>query len=278
MPRKCPFTIEEQYEMISEYEDGRSSVELSAKYGKAPSTIHHYLRKFSIPTRSNKINSRKFEVDHSYFKNIDDEHKAYWWGFICADGYLTCGNKVCIALAECDIEHLKKFAHDINTDYSIKTYKKSIGKNYSRIQITSDEMYKDLKCLGVIEHKSLKLAAPEIEDIDLKRHFIRGYYDGDGSISYYKVNYWYAYKFKITGTTSMLNFIKDFIENNTKIKVGAFYKRRKNDTDNYSFDIGGNIQVVKLLELLYYNSTIYLDRKYERYMTLYNHYNSRFDG
>lgn len=60
-----------------------------------------------------------------------------------------------------------------------------IGKEYSRIQISSKTLTADLLKLGCTPRKSLTLKFPNdgiFKSNDLIRHFIRGYFDGDGSV------------------------------------------------------------------------------------------------
>ena len=94
-------------------------------------------------------------------------------------------------------------------------------------------------------------------------HFIRGYYDGDGSLTYGHVqkNGMQNYFIKITGTYDMIQNIQKVFQ--TNVKEEQRYPER--GIDNYSITIGGNIQVCRILDSLYNNATIYLERKYNRY-------------
>lgn len=134
--------------------------------------------------------------------------------------------------------------------YSEKSY---TTVTYSRILITSELLKNSLAKHGVGENKTFQLTFPDILK-SLQFHYIRGYFDGEGSLSYYaKAN---TYQVKICGTKEMLEEIKR--------RVGfvghKLYKRHDGQTNNYYISIGGNMQVISIMDLLYKYSTISLDR------------------
>lgn len=71
------------------YNSGLSTVKIGKMFGKHYSTVRNILINNGVKLRSNKINSRKYTINENYFKNIDTEEKAYWLGFIYADGYIS---------------------------------------------------------------------------------------------------------------------------------------------------------------------------------------------
>jgi intein-encoded DNA endonuclease-like protein len=221
-------------------------------------------------SRSNKTLARKYDVNHNYFNVIDEERKAYWLGFFYADGFV-CRNKkqknVGISLGAKDGEHLELLKSDIDATYKIHTYSSfSFGTKvvYNRLLMTSDKMYDDLINKGAVERKSLILKFPtkEIVPDDLINHFMRGYFDGDGSFSKSKSS---IYQFKLCGTMEFLSSCFELL-GFPKVKL---YKRRKCSTrNNFQGDIGGRLQVKKIGDFLYRDSSICLDRKYQRYLQL----------
>lgn len=237
------------------------------------STISLALKNWDIPKRSMKQISRKFKVNESYFKQIDTEDKAYWLGFIYADGYLTNGNQIGITLGRKDKEHIEKFLKSIASNYEIKDYESDTGFGkvlYSRVIITSEKMYSDLYKLGVMENKTLELTFPNI-DRNLLNHFVRGYFDGDGSLSGNVP----SVRFKVCGTKEFLKSLIDILNREIVDYQGTFnykfYKRYKErDINNYYISYGGNIKVRNIMNYIYKDSTIYLDRKYNKYEFLKN--------
>ena len=129
-----------------------------------------------------------------------------------------------------------------------------------RIAIGSKKLAEDLKKLGCTERKSLTLTPNKKIPENLVYAYIRGYWDGDGGLSYSaKNNRWHAY---CTSTKEMLNF---FIEK-MQINTTPFLEHRCSKTYRISFN--GRINVYKKMSLLYDNATIFLDRKRELYLKL----------
>jgi hypothetical protein len=143
----------------------------------------------NLPIQSQRgRHARKYKVNHSFFKDINTEEKAYWLGFIYADGCVR-NNLLLIGLSELDQCHLHRFTRSLDSDYKIslkKIYNHKLRKEYrsANIQICSQEIYQDLLSKGVTPRKSatLQFPAQNIVPSYLLRHFIRGYFDGDGSI------------------------------------------------------------------------------------------------
>lgn len=120
-------------------------------------------------------------------------------------------------------------------------------------------MYDDLASHGLVERKTNTITFPitSIKD-ELIHHFIRGYFDGDGSMSGLKKD---TYAIKICGTESMLRSIEKFFPIKNKERV--LYERKEGQVVK-SLDISGSKQIVDCINYLYNNATIYLDRKYEK--------------
>ena len=108
---------------------------------------------------------------------------------------------------------------------------------------------------------------PNLTDIALVMHFIRGYMDGDGSISISKTKYGDSFRLRFEGTLEVLTWLQFIF--NTKCKL---QKRKKDDKNSYSLDYGGNLSVLSKLNLIYNNATVFLDRKYARYKMLQSFY------
>lgn len=190
-------------------------------------------------------------------------------GFIYADGYVSkkiiteTEKKIGIALSTKDINHLEKFKKHINSTYPINVYKsKSFGGveiEYCRLLMNSDQLFDNLVAKGAFEKKTLILNFPNesIVPKELQNHFIRGYFDGDGS---FKKNNDGFYAFNLCGTKEFLLKCQDILAKQTKLE-----KRHKDNKNNYSFSIGGRLQAKKIGDYLYKNATVYLERKYNRY-------------
>ena len=185
MDKRVKISDEEKQRMVDMYLSGMSSVQIGAIVGRSASNVAGYIKRAGIQRRSNKENSRKYTLNHDYFENIDNEQKAYWLGFMYADGYVTKRGQVGISLAMRDMDHLHKFNNCIESTYSIKVYTQTsgyvVGTEYCRLLFQSNKMKDDLEKHGCMEQKTNILKAPILEK-KLAPHFIRGYLDGDGCI------------------------------------------------------------------------------------------------
>ncbi|WP_028130638.1 LAGLIDADG family homing endonuclease [Selenomonas sp. AE3005] len=285
MPRKGSTCIpaEKQNLVIDLYKKGHGVWYISEIVGVHGTTIHRFLKRKGL-NRSVQEIPKKHHYNEDFFETIDSEEKAYWLGFFYADGYLTSdkySKRIGLSLGKKDRDHIEKFKRAINSDHIIHDYKTTggykIGTEYSRIMLTSSKMYNDLVKQGCFPHKSNILKGPNIES-DLKSHFIRGYYDGDGGVTQTKSKakkYSNAesplifYRIKITGTPELLDYIKEFIEENGVAKIKRYYQRKHGQIVR-TLDFGGNIQVKNFLDLLYNDATVYLTHKYDRYVCLCN--------
>ena len=119
-----------------------------------------------------------------YFQHIDTEEKAYHLGYLMADGNVSIYNgQYCLKLV-CKIEDreiIDKFLHAIQSQNKVYIYTAD-NKEYLRVSLSSVQAVKDLIKLGVIPRKSGFECIPNIHP-DLIRHFVRGFFDGDGIVS-----------------------------------------------------------------------------------------------
>lgn len=249
-------------EIVPEYLAGSSTVALSKKYGFHCSSIRSYLIKNGVTLRSNKVNSKKYKADDRVFEVIDTEEKAYWLGFLYADGYVssTNGKRIGLALSTKDYKHLEKFKSFLNSDYPISVYTSSGYSNteYCRMIITSEKMYEDLVSHGVVEHKTNVLEYPYWLDSDLQKHFLRGYIDGDGCIT----NNGSSYAVKIMGTDGFLDGVVRFLTNEQAYTYGS-RTQRNSECDVKCLNLFGKT-AFNTITLTYGESHIYLDRKFDR--------------
>ena len=262
-------------EMIRLYiEEHLSTIDISNIYNIPVSTVYYTMKEIWNVNIRNYREMSKYTVNHNSFGSISTEEQAYWLGFMYADGYIS-NDYIGIALALKDISHLEKFKSFVGSNHSIKTYKTKSNdlvkteNYYARILFKSSIMAKDLIKLGCVENKSLKLMFPSEELLPQKlvKHFLRGYFDGDGSLvlSENSIN------FKILGTSEFLQGVINVLNKNIeKYDFKENLIRNSKDTDKNSFCIsyGGRNKTKEVMDWIYGESSIYLDRKYEKYLEL----------
>ena len=138
-----------------------------AKYcGVDDGTIIYYLKKYDIPIRSRSescklTKAKKYTINENYFEIIDDERKAYWLGFLMADGTMREHKTGCLQLSfelcEDDKYIIEQFNCDINSTYQIQINScQNSSKNRARLIITNYNFCKHLIKHGIIPNKTGK--------------------------------------------------------------------------------------------------------------------------
>ena len=193
------------------------------------------------------------------FEIIDTEEKAYWLGFLYADGSVgSKEDKIELGLAEKDLKHIEKFRDFMNITNKISYREKT--KSY-RMSFRSAKCKQDLIDKGCIPKKSLILDFPNENQVPkhLIRHFIRGYFDGDGWFT----NTESCFQIGIIGTENFINGFLNSIKNTNKDNK-IFDVHRKNGAKRYVFVVYDD--VLNFLNWIYKDSNIYLERKYNSYL------------
>lgn len=206
--------------------------------------------------------------DEDYFERIDSKEKAYFLGYLFADGnnYVKKERslyQVSLSLCECDVEIIEKMKKCLKYQYPIR-YKRSyqnkygsISKRQAKIVICSRKMSEDLTSLGCKPRKTNSLTFPDIDEI-YKRDFIRGYFDGDGCFSFVNRN---CLKFSMCGNVKFLKQVKHELEKHG-IKLN-FYKHSK--VKNFGeISTAKRDNLLKINDLFYSENCFYLKRKYNK--------------
>ena len=260
-----------------EYINGDSTIVIGKRHNIHYSTLRNRFIKLGLKLRSNKENSRKYFCNDNIFSNIDTPEKAYWIGFLSADGYISNvkgnGKKVGLALSIKDKGHLEKFKKFISATYPIHEYISSgfSCAKYCRIVVSSEKMFDDLCRIGIVENKTNVLNSPKNIPNNLLRYYILGYFDGDGSIFLNHSKYPF-YSINIVGTDEICNFVNNFLLDNNIISNSAKIEKRNKEQMVSYIRFGGNNMVSKILEFLYdgIDKEVPLKRKYEMYIKCVN--------
>lgn len=207
---------------------------------------------------------RTYYVNDNYFENIDSKDKAYILGVIASDGCVyQRDNHVGMLAFKFHIQ--EKDIIDIILKYMNSNYKPYITEDRIGLQINSDKICNDLSKYNIVSKKTW-IYEPTMLKEDLMSHFIRGYFDGDGSIGKNsKFDRCCDYTLSFCGNKNTMFFISNFlvskgIEN--KVKQD---KREKYTEDFYCIRIKKNKSKYDLINLMYKDcEDIKLNRKYEK--------------
>lgn len=217
-----------------------------------PSSFKRKMKMFGIKLKERKLK----EYNRNIFNKIDTEEKAYWLGFILADGCIF-RQELRIKLGIKDINHLKKFCNFIGLDEkSIKIVTHTTTKKkLCKVILASKELCDDLRKHGIHEKKSMYEEPYLNLDKNLFSHYLRGFFDGDGGIAHD------FSRIAFTSSRKMNSFLRKYFIKNLSIRKTKILTKGK-ITD---FAIYNKEDKLKVLDYLYKNSSIYLDRKYELY-------------
>lgn len=241
-------TKEARAEMVRLYLSGLTAKKAAAALGYQATACLSALKEAGVPRRP----IRRLLVDESFFCEIDTEEKAYWLGFLAADGNIGVGLAYLqVALAEKDAGHLVKLKTDLKADHEVKVYTEA-GNKVARLYISSVKLVNGLVRSGIVPQKTHTLK-PWVGPPDLMRHYWRGYFDGDGSITKTRGQWC----FKLAGNQAIVSawglYVSEFLESSPpKLQdYGTWCES----------SVCGNQRAHALSRLLYRDSRVFLDRK-----------------
>lgn len=216
-----------------------------------------------------KINSKlknRYTLNENYFNNIISEKQAYILGFICADGYVGDEHYNNIVIQSKDKEIIEQIAEELKFSGDIRKSKPGGFKNSHEgfvVNFSSCLMANDLRNLGILPRKSLSFKHLLNIPKNLQRHFLRGYFDGDGTIIYslkrrkYK-EIVYQYDSLIMLIIATRELIIEVVNEFDIIS----YSIQQSKTKGLAYlRIQSNIEIKKLYNLMYEEATIFLKRK-----------------
>ena len=246
-------------DIINSYNNGIGAYTLAKKYNVYEQRIYTFLKQNNIKIRGKK----QLGINLNYFNNIDSNKKAYILGFIAADGSIVktdskiySSYQLSISLNNKDISILEMIKEELEAESIIR----DIGRNQVRFITAKKEIIADLFKYGIEPKKSLtmKNIIPLIPK-EFRYAYIRGYFDGDGSIFTANIGGKYPHQQKyvsIRGTKEFLQGILDELSFDCNISFS-------NGTHMLRF--GNKKYIQEFKEYIYTNSEFHLKRKYEKF-------------
>ena len=235
-----------------------TSGEIAKIYDCCSGTIIRHLKEWNISIRnsaSGEQYNNKYKANIHYFDHIDSAEKAYWLGYIAADGHVVDDTALMLGCQHRDVDILDKFKKCVESNHPIK-----INKDGNTIfNITSKHMASTLNKYGMMHDKSHSMHLKEvIKCIPEVFHnsFYTGLFDGDGSIKYYNYEYvkGFQYHFGFTGLKESVELFAERFHLKTKLideSNGIMTVRTANAP-----------QIYWCIHELYDNSPLYCNRKY----------------
>lgn len=247
-------TEEQRQQIINDYRDGASIASLARSFPISESGIREMLKRRGVKLKGT---NRIYSVDETYFDVIDTEKKAYWLGFISADGHVD-DYKVQIQLARKDKEHLESFKEDIQAGHPIKDRLGQCNTPVSCIDIGSKKLSKALRRLGLDSNKTFNLEPCKAVPEHLLRHYWRGAVDGDGWIS--KRSKVRGYQIGLcSASPAFLEGFRKFVLDHIPNMKGKVLEDKGKSL--YRFVISGVTMPRQIAYILYYGTKRSLPRK-----------------
>jgi len=200
----------------------------------------------------NNPNTKYFNMDDNFFSNIDTEHKAYFLGWIASDGHVSKTNTIVIKIHLKDKEILTQLKNSLDPDLPVKI---NLIRKEASLSLHSQQMVSDVcRLLSIVPgKKSHVVEFPEFIPEELKRHFIRGYFDGDGCVLSPSKTTKSPRCSLSSSSEKMLKAIRD----NSKGSICRISGKELYWSGNSCLDF---------LSFIYEKSSIKLNRKYDLYL------------
>lgn len=284
---KITKTLERKYKIFSEH----SKNEIISCY-KAGSTIKNLAEIWQISQskvryicRTVKKSIISLPIDESMFDNIDAPDKAYWLGWMFSDGnnFISKSKqkqwkRISISLHQDDYKHLYKFCRFLkHPETQVKLFSRfKNNKEYktSTIEISNNHLSNALSNIGCVPNKTLIAKYPKINNI-FNKDFIKGYFEGDGSLCLCKPKnkkeYW---NFNIVGTKEVCEEINNVFKTQLNINISVIQTKHaiKHNINTFILTTNNIIYIKKIMDFIYSSSKSnnVLDRKYIKYLEFLN--------
>lgn len=259
--------ISELYESHKEYTNKIVTLrEIGLKFNVDYRVITGWFRFLDLPVYDS-LYKRKREIDSCFFDEIDSEEKAYVLGLLYADGNVINAYRNKAFKIKLHIDDRELLIKISNILYGKEVLYEYEGNKASTLKISNNKMIKRLVEIGVVPNKTYKdVLIPSIP-AELYRHFIRGMFDGDGTVGVYHYNTHFQRHWNIINASKpLLEGIQALLPIKGSIytksyKEGSYIKQT---IPCYTLSITGIENCKVLYEYLYYKSTIYLQRKKDK--------------
>lgn len=262
-------TDQEKIDIVRKYLEGQSSCKLAEEYKCKPSSIFRILKYRNVEIRTQSKAHQKYSIDEGFFDKIDTEDKAYFLGLLYADGYNNV-NKTCVVLQlqEKDKEIIVALQQRLQPNkplqYIKREHHKKKASNAWRISISNKHISEQLEHYGCGNKKSFRLRMPNLRD-DLIRHFVRGYFDGDGSITFREGG---SSLFSIIGNIEFIQELQKILIKNCNVKQTKLDVYKKTGGRIASVRYCGHQQLIRIRDFMYCGAKIFLTRKKRIFMEL----------
>lgn len=227
------------------------------------------------------MGKRIYNFNQNFLSELNSPEKAYFLGLLYSDGCIFKSKdwesySIIFGQSEINKDIVYKINNLLESTYPIQS--NLIGsKLFYKIELKSEQMFKDLQKLGVEPNKSLTCVFPNINE-KLISHFIRGLFDGDGCVwngkrkimkikdnshpSGYRERIVHNVKFTYTGNYEFVNTLQDYLVKYLDLKKTKLnFSKAKNTKHICTMEYSGRKQLKKFYDFIYKDATIYGNTK-----------------
>lgn len=175
-------------------QQGKTCDQIAREAGVAKETVRQRLLRARIAVRPREAYVRYRRLDVASFRTLTSDRYAYWVGFLAADGHIGMYEReqqgargvkldyvVAMKLSGKDAEHVYRFKRDLGADHPVR-HTAYHGYTQARIELRDRGLIEALAMWGVGPHKALTLTFPHHLPASLVPAYVRGYFDGDGTV------------------------------------------------------------------------------------------------
>lgn len=242
--------------------------QIGLTFGYSEGFVNTILKKHNLHHQPRyRLNKSTNSIDEKYFYLIDSAEKAYWLGYLSADGCVNKQGSKCTLISK-DIETIEKFKNAVSSQHKISINERkdkrtqNIYRWYS-IQVTNRRFISYLIKYGITSTKSDILKMPSIQE-SLYSYFFAGLFDGDGSLGLRNKN---KIRVSLISTKELLFFLQAYLINNFNAKVTKFQKVSIHKENVWKLLLYKDSK--QFLDWIYSDREFkYLTRKYEKYKNL----------
>lgn len=249
-------------QVLELFRQGMPLVQISEKFGCTRSNIGHILRRRGITYHRDYSTTRysrngRYKINGDFFETIDTEAKAYFLGVMYSDGSVST-HQFYLKMKDEDV--IQQFKQVLQAETPIRRIENPFSAYI--FEVSCKKLCNDLAMQGCVPNKTRVIQMPKLRD-DLYRHFIRGFFDGDGCV--HLDDKIYHCQFDITcASLKFLEELRPIITANA-ITNGGINKEKNYDVWHLRYS---GHQVIKILDWLYEDSNFYLKRKHDKYLIL----------
>ena len=263
------YNDEDFISLCEEYAINRNAKEIATRENIPLQTMYYYIRKlgYNKPRRVHCFNEK-------YFHNINSQNKAYILGFLMADGCVCKStedkqnpDRLIINISHKDKCILEFIKEELGCDYNIRDYIPATStysdNMMSSLTINSTKMCADLINLGIIPNKTGHETFPNIRK-NLRRHFIRGFLDGDGWITSSGNTFTLGFISNYELLSDIKNVLTECLNLQSAASITEDCREDKKNKNIFYLNYSKKEDIQKLKHFLYHKANFYLSRKYSK--------------